>query len=157
MNAAAKDLTAFGHEVCPWVAAAPRGCPAQASHPPEKLARSFPYKGRVAEGREGSVALQRRQNLGAVVGDGEGMLELRRAPAVGGADDPAILAQPGLWAAFVEHRLDGEDHARANLGASAYLADVGDERVFVQRAANTVAAIFAHDAVALTLGVLLDG
>src|SRR5690242_16224880 len=100
---------------------------------------------------------ERRQSLRAVVGDRQRMLELGRAFAVGGADRPGVLVQFRLWAALVEHRLDGKDHTGANLRASAWLANVGDKGIFVQRAPDAVATILAHHAVALALGVLLDG
>src|SRR6266511_4458783 len=61
----------------------------------------------------GRPSLQPGQNLRAVLGDGNRMLELRRERAVGGAHRPAIaLIQFGLVTAGVDHRLDGEGEAR---------------------------------------------
>ena len=40
-----------------------------------------------------------------------------RQAAVGGHHAPAVVEHPGPGAAGVDHRLDGEDHARLELGA----------------------------------------
>ncbi len=59
--------------------------------------------------------------------------------------------------ALVDHRLDGENHAGDQARAGFGLANVGDGQVFVQGAADAVAAPFVDDADALGVGVVLDG
>ena len=59
--------------------------------------------------------------------------------------------------AGVDHRLDGEDHAGLAARAGAGLAVVQHLRLFVEVAADAVAAEFAHHREAVLLGVLLDG
>ena len=54
----------------------------------------------------------RREDLGAVVGEGHGVLEVRGAGAVGGHDGPAVVEEPGRALARVDHRLDRQHHAR---------------------------------------------
>jgi hypothetical protein len=76
--------------------------------------------------------------------------------AVLGDDGPAIghLADGRL--AGIDHRLDGEDHARLQLRAGAGLAVVQDLRVFVEFLADAVAAKFADHGEAILFGVFLD-
>src|SRR6476659_4352801 len=59
----------------------------------------------------GSGVLGESEDLVAVVGDDDGVLELGRAPAVTGDDGPAVLPHLPLVGAEVEHRFDGERHA----------------------------------------------
>ena len=59
--------------------------------------------------------------------------------------------------ADVDHRLDGEEHAGLELGAGAGAAGVDDLGAVVEQAADAVAAEIADDAVAVRLGMALDG
>ncbi len=84
------------------------------------------------------------------------MLPLCRQRTVFGDDSPAVghfadVATPG-----VDHGLDGEGHAFAQHFSRARLAVVQHLRVFVEVAADAMAAEFAHDAVARALGEGLD-
>src|SRR5438128_869295 len=60
-----------------------------------------------------------RKNLAAGFGDSDRMFELGRERAVAGDGGPAVVEQFYVGAADVDHRLDGEDHARLELGAGA--------------------------------------
>ena len=62
-----------------------------------------------------------------------------------------------VWrCAFVDHRLDGEGHARLQHQAFAGAAVMQHLRILVVDLADAVAAVLAHHAEALGLGVLLD-
>src|SRR5690606_12435492 len=56
----------------------------------------------------------------------------------------------------VDHRLDGERHARDELDAGAGLAVVQDLRILVEDAADSVPAIFPHDREAMRFDEGLD-
>ena len=58
---------------------------------------------------------QLRQDLGAVLGDGDRVLEVGGQRAVAGDDGPAVGLDLDLVAAEREHRLDGEAEARLEL------------------------------------------
>src|SRR3546814_4335436 len=79
----------------------------------------FPYTTlfRSALGGEG-------EDLVAGGGDADGMLELGRELHVAGDGGPAVLQDLHLRAAGVDHRLDGEEHALAQLHAGAGAAVV---------------------------------
>src|SRR3954464_4706163 len=66
-----------------------------------------------------------REDLGAVLGDGDGVLEVGAELAVGGDDRPPVGEDPGLGGADVDHGLDGEDVADPELGSSPGIAVVG--------------------------------
>src|SRR6267143_582414 len=59
------------------------------------------------------IALGRdsRENVGAVVGDGDGVLEVRGQAAVGGHRRPAVVEHPDLPRPQGDHGLDGQHHA----------------------------------------------
>ncbi len=84
------------------------------------------------------------------------MLPLRRQAAVFGLDGPAVAHFADLALAGVDHRLDGEDHARLEFIERAGTAVVQHLRLFVEDLADAVAAEFAHHAVAGFFRVLLD-
>ena len=75
-----------------------------------------------------------------------------------GDNGPAILLGPvlDLLAPGVDHRLDGEGHAHLELVQRAGLAVVQHLRLFMEHAANAVAAKLAHHAEALAFGKFLD-
>ena len=85
------------------------------------------------------------------------MLELGRQRAVAGDRGPAVVEDLHVGSAKVDHRLDGEEHARLELGAGAGTAGVDDLGAVVEDAADAVAAEIADDAVAIGLGMALDG
>src|SRR4051794_29539049 len=84
------------------------------------------------------------------------MFELGRERAVAGDGGPAVFEHLYVRAADVDHRLDGEDHARLELGAGAGTAGVDDLGAVVKDAADAVAAEIADDAIALAFGMALD-
>src|SRR5215813_3072220 len=65
-----------------------------------------------------SPSLDGREDLGAVLGDGDGVLEMGRECAVGRIHRPAVLLHVHVAAAEREHRLDGEAHAGLQLRAA---------------------------------------
>jgi hypothetical protein len=75
-----------------------------------------------------------------------------------GDDGPAVVAELlHVAAAGVDHRLDGEGHAGHQFFQRAGLAVVQHLRLFVEVAADAVAAELAHHREALLLGEFLDG
>ena len=85
------------------------------------------------------------------------MFELGRERAVAGDRGPAVVEHLHVGAADVDHRLDGEEHAGLELGAGAGAAGVDHFGAVVEQPAEAVAAEIADDAVAVGLGVALDG
>src|SRR5687768_5170142 len=94
------------------------------------------------------AVLAQRENLDARLGDHHRVLELGRQPPVVGADGPAVaLAEHGLLAAGVDHRLDCE--ADAGLHADAARLGrgiVGHGRRLMELPAHSVADVFLDDA-----------
>src|SRR5690349_18587462 len=97
-----------------------------------------------------------RQHLGAIVGDEQGVLELRGPATVLGDDGPAVVPHVVVGGAEVEHRLDGEGHPDPDLVVEALVVVVGDDQAGVERRADAVPGEVADDAVAEPLGVRLD-
>src|SRR5215203_4210185 len=83
------------------------------------------------------------------------MLELGGKRAVARDGRPAVVEQLHVGTADVDHRLDGEEHARTELGTGAGAAGVDDLGAVVEQAANAVAAEVADDGVAAGLGITL--
>src|SRR5260221_2039359 len=127
------------------------------------LARARRMPSRSATGTvqlvRGLVAAVRalRENLAAGVGDAERMFELRRQRAVAGDRRPAVVEHLHVRPSKVDHRLDGEEHARLELGPGAGAAGVDDLGTVMENSADSVAAEVADDAVAAGLGMALDG
>src|SRR5207247_6118846 len=59
--------------------------------------------------------------------------------------------------AEIDHRLDGEEHARLEHDALAWTADMYDIRLVVEQPAHAMAAKIAHHAHVLGFDVRLDG
>src|SRR5687767_5068504 len=59
------------------------------------------------------------ENLAAILGDADRMLELGGERAVAGDRGPAVVEQFHVGAADVDHRLNGEEHAGFQFGAGA--------------------------------------
>src|SRR3546814_20825910 len=78
-------------------------------------------------------------------------------PSFAGDGSPAVVEHLARGLADVDHRLDGEEHAGAKLGAGAGLADMDDLRSVVEIPADAVAAESADNAIAMALRVNLDG
>src|SRR5690348_9728261 len=85
------------------------------------------------------------------------MLELGRERTVAGNCRPAVFEHLHVRAADIDHWLDGEDHARFELGAGSRPAGVDDLGTVMEHAPDTVAAEIANDAVTARLRVALDG
>ena len=77
--------------------------------------------------------------------------------AVFGDYGPAVVEDAQVAFALVNHGFDGEDHAGLQHGAGASFAVVDDLRVFVEAAADTVAAKFLHHGITGVFGDLLAG
>src|SRR5687768_3921624 len=97
------------------------------------------------------------EDLAAVLGDSDAVLELGGEAAVAGDGGPAVVEQFDRRLADIDHRLDGEEHAGPELGAGAGAAGMDDLGAVVEDAPQAVAAEIADDAVAIGLGVGLDG
>ena len=76
---------------------------------------------------------------------------------VAGHDGPAVGHLPDVTLAGVDHRLDGEDHARHQFQSRARTAVVQHLRLLVELFADAVATEFAHYAIALLLREGLNG
>src|SRR3984893_11767665 len=103
------------------------------------------------------VALRQREDLDAIAGDADRMLELRRQRAVAGHGGPAVRQNLHMRLAEIDHRIDGEEHAVLQRHALAGPADMDDVRLVVEHAAEAVTAEIAHHAHALRLDKTLDG
>src|SRR3546814_9665871 len=77
------------------------------------------------------------------------MFELGGKLAVARHDRPSVLLCRDLAAALVEHRLDGEDHALAQFHPRTRPAEMEDIRFLVHLAPDAMAAIVAHDRIAV--------
>ena len=82
---------------------------------------------------------------------------LRRQLAVLGHHGPAIRQHLVVAGALVDHRLDGEGHARLQHQALARTAVMHHLRLVVVDLADAVAAVLAHHAEPLAFGIALDG
>src|SRR5680860_24937 len=90
---------------------------------------------------------------GPRVGDGDGVLLVRRPAAVDGQHRPAVLGDAGLVAPTGhEHRLDGQHHPRAQPQSPPRTALVGHRRVFMHEPADAVTTPALRDAAAARPG-----
>src|SRR5258705_1835077 len=128
--------------------------PAGPTH--ERVAyQSWPARGNSS----GPIALPScdgRQNLGAVLGDRDRVLEMGGQGAVAGHDGPAVGLDRYLVTAEGQHRLDREADARNELEAPDSGPVVGELRLLVHLGADAVADELADDAVAAGRGGVLD-
>src|SRR5581483_2487864 len=83
-----------------------------------------------------SVLLGQGEDLGAMVGHGDRVLEVGGERPVPGDHRPAVVERLGLGLALVDHRLDGQDVALLDPHAPARLAVVGDGRLLVHGGAD---------------------
>ena len=86
-----------------------------------------------------------RKDFRAVVGYQDGVFPVGGGAAVRRDDRPAIDKHFDLFLAQHEHRFNRQRHALAQQRARAWLAVIRDAGVFVQAAADAVAAEVAHD------------
>src|SRR4029079_171733 len=110
----------------------------------ENTAELYRRKGRVLRlglRRQQSSALVRRlvqsggregKDLDAVLGDPDGVLELRGKRAVAGDGGPSIGQHFHVRAAEIDHRLNREEHSVIEDGASPRKYDVDNVRLIVK-------------------------
>ena len=79
------------------------------------------------------------QDLGTVLGDGDGVLEMGGQRPVAGDDGPVVRAGWRLVPPEREHRLDGQAQAGLQLAAGPAGPVVGDLRLLVHLGADAVA------------------
>src|SRR5205823_1680849 len=99
----------------------------------------------------------RRQDLGAVVGDRDRVLEMGRQRAVTGHNGPAIGLDRDVAAAEGQHRLDREADAGRELHALDAGPVVRDLRLLVHLRPDPVADELPDDPVPVWRGDVLDG
>jgi len=97
------------------------------------------------------------ENIGAVASDDHGVFELSGEEAIGGYRGPSIFEIAHLGCALVDHRFDGEDHARLQTAAGSGRAKVEHLGIFVKGAANAVATVLADYRVSPFFHKALDG
>ena len=79
--------------------------------------------------------------------NGNGVLKMRRGFSIGGDHGPAVFEDFDLVRSQIDHRLDGKNEPGLDFRARAVLDIIQDWRVFVKRAADAVAAEFAHNSI----------
>src|SRR3954447_15564334 len=87
-----------------------------------------------------------REDSWPVVPDGDRVLPVRGARAVGCDDGPFVVQHNGLSRAEGEHRFDSEHRTRCQVGPAAWRSLVGQERVHVHLTADAVSAVAGDDA-----------
>src|ERR1700731_4010339 len=102
-----------------------------------RLAAAGPLSGRVR--RLVEAFWRQRENLDAGVGGPDAVLELRRQRTVAGHRGPAVGQHLHVGAAEIDHRLDGEEHARLEHDAFARPADMDDVRPVREKPGQAVA------------------
>src|SRR5262245_34893471 len=98
-----------------------------------------------------------RQHVRPVLGDRDGVLEVRRPAPVLGDRRPVVGQDLHLPRAHRHHRLDGQHHAGLHDLAGARVAEVRHLRVFVKRPPDAVAHERPDHAESMALAVRLDG
>src|SRR3954470_10244838 len=107
---------------------------------PSTALRAVPLPGKcrggILVGRPVQPGRALREDLAAILGDADAVLELRGQRAVAGDGGPAVLEQLHAGLADVDHRLDREEHARPQLRAGAGAAGMDHLRSVVEDAAD---------------------
>lgn len=93
------------------------------------------------------------QNFDAFSGNGNGMLKLPRELPVFGYNCPSVTLDRDHTATCVDHRLDCEDHALAQLYTGSPFSEVEHLRFLMHLSAYAMPAIFPHNRAAVFLGV----
>ena len=96
------------------------------------------------------------ENLGPVVVDQQGVLELGGATTVGGDRSPAVVPQAGPPGTDGDHRLDGEGHPRLDDVGQPGIVVVADLQIGVELLADPVTDEVPHNAEPVRLGMGLD-
>ena len=92
-----------------------------------------------------------------MLGDANGMFALGRKGAIAGDRCPTIAQHFHVRATQIDHRLDGENHARFQFGASAGIAKVQNVGLVMEKATKAVANKITYNAAAFGFGKALDG
>ena len=79
-------------------------------------------------GRLVQAGWRKGENLYAVIGDPDGVLELSRQGSIARHGGPTIGQHFHVWATEIDHRLDREEHAGLEHDAFARPTDVHDVR-----------------------------
>src|SRR5579872_993962 len=102
------------------------------------------------------VPLRQREDFNAGCRHPDGMFELRRQRAIPRHCGPAVRQDLHMRLAEIDHRLDREEHAGAQLHAFAGAADMNDVRLVMEHAPQPMTAEIAHHAHALWLDIALN-
>jgi len=84
------------------------------------------------------------------------VFKVSRGQAVGSDDSPFVLQHTDFGLTQVDHRFDGEGHARSEHRAGATFAEIGDLRFFVEMTTDAVSHEFTDDGIAMADGLFLD-
>src|SRR5829696_350242 len=117
-----------------------------------KTSRGFPGRsGGLEHLAERLFLVPGSEDTGPLGGDRDRELEMGGERPVLGVDRPVVAADPDGRAPYVDHRLDGQDHALLERRALARRPEVRDLRVLMHVAADAVADELADDRKALLL------
>src|SRR6266566_2920283 len=97
-------------------------------------------------GEDRLPAVSGGQDLVAVLGDRDRVLEVRGEALVGGDHRPPVGEEPGAPRPHVDHRFDGHHQPRPDQRASSRLAVVRHLWILVESPAHPVAGVFADAA-----------
>ena len=101
--------------------------------------------------------VERGQDVGLAMMDGDGVLKVGTRLAVSGAGGPSVALGNDVLAAHIDHGLDGNRHSVAQQRSCSTSSEVGNLGILVQLAPYPMSAHLAHDTVVVTLAILLDG
>src|SRR4051812_11554700 len=107
--------------------------------------------------RPGELALAAGEDQGAVLGDGDGVLGVGGARAVGRADGPAVRVVGDLVGGAGEPGFEGQGEPRPQAQPPSGPSGVGDVGVLVHRAPEPVATELEVDRIAVPGGDRADG
>src|SRR5262252_8296892 len=99
---------------------------------------------------------RQREDLGAGFGHPDRMFELCGKRAIAGDGRPTVREHFDMRSTQIDHRLDGEKHARFELDALADAANMDDVGFVVEQPPQSVAAEIAHHAHVLGLDIALN-
>src|SRR5690606_29559287 len=105
----------------------------------------------------GPPLVQLGQNLHAIRGERDGMLEMGRPTPVGGDHRPPVLQHPDLMGPRVHHGLDGQGQSRPHPHAPPRGPKVGNLGVLMHVPSNAMADELPHHGKSGRLHMLLDG
>lgn len=98
------------------------------------------------------------QYFGTVLSDQHHIFDLGGQTIVLGIDSPAIiLIDEEIRTSFIDHRFNGEHHARNKEHLASLRSDVADPRLLVEFQSDSVSANIFYYRVAVCFGVGVDG